>query len=71
MGQPVIRELYGTMIHFKASEAILATINGTTKEAKEFAKGKPVRLLTLYDYIKMHEETTIRGISVSGLNINI
>lgn len=57
LGPSVIRELYGTMISEKANGAILATLEGVSSKAKEFAKNKPIKILTIDEIIEMHELT--------------
>lgn len=51
VGQPVIRDLYGTMIHNQAHEAYLVTTATITKQAQEWAQGKPIRLVDGYDLV--------------------
>lgn len=46
-----VRELYGTLVHYRASEAWLVASRGFHRGAKEFAKGKPIRLLTIRDVL--------------------
>lgn len=58
VSQKVVRELYGSMIHFNANNSILATIIGGSQATKEFCKGKPIKLLTMYDYIKMQDKVS-------------
>ncbi len=43
----IIRELYGTMIHEKADEAWLVTTSGFYSGARDFARDKPIRLITI------------------------
>jgi restriction endonuclease Mrr len=43
----VVRDLYGTMIHEKADEGWLVTTSGFYSGAREFAQGKPIKLLTI------------------------
>lgn len=45
VGAPVIREMVGVQTHLGADGIIVATTAGFTKEAKAFAKGKPITLL--------------------------
>jgi HJR/Mrr/RecB family endonuclease len=52
----VVRELYGTLKHFGAAQAILASTSGFTKGVFEFAKDKPIRLLDLNGIIAMHKK---------------
>jgi restriction system protein len=44
VGEPVVRELYGTLIHERADCAWLATTGGISKRAREWAAGKPIEL---------------------------
>ncbi|MDM8520154.1 restriction endonuclease [Anaerolineales bacterium HSG6] len=48
VGQPTIRDLYGTMQHNKAADAYLVTTATVTKQAQEWAKGKPIHLVDGY-----------------------
>lgn len=48
----VVRDLYGTMIHFKADEAWLVTTSGFHKGAKSFAESKPIRLITIAELLE-------------------
>lgn len=49
----VVRELYGTLIHQKADEAWLVTTSGYYSGAKQFAQGKPIKLLTIRQLIAL------------------
>jgi hypothetical protein len=49
----VVRDLYGTMIHRKASSAIVACTSGFSKEARKFALGKPISLIGLEEIIQL------------------
>ena len=46
VGEPVVRDLYGTMTHEEAQKAYLITTGGFTTQAMIWAEGKP---LILYD----------------------
>lgn len=43
----VVRDLFGTMMHFEADEAWLVATSGFYSGAKDFAQGKPIKLLTI------------------------
>ena len=58
VSQEVARDLYGSMMHFKANNSILATIIGGTKPTIEFCKRKPIRILTMHDYIEMQDRVS-------------
>lgn len=45
VGQPVVRDLYGAMIHAEANEAMLVTTGVISQPAEAWAKGKPIRLV--------------------------
>ncbi|MEM7535456.1 MAG: restriction endonuclease, partial [Chloroflexota bacterium] len=54
VGQPTIRDLYGTMFHNNADEAYLVTTAMLTRQAQEWAQGKPIHLIdgfTLVEWI--------------------
>lgn len=53
VGVPIVREMYGVMYHYKATGVIIITSSGFTKEAKEFAKGKRIELVTGDDLFVM------------------
>lgn len=46
VGEPVVRDLYGTMLHEDAARAYLMTTGSFTRQATDWASGKP---LLLYD----------------------
>jgi hypothetical protein len=45
VGEPVVRDLYGTMIHMGATHAYLITTAGFSQEARRWAAGKPITLI--------------------------
>jgi restriction system protein len=45
VGEPIVRDLYGTMIHAGATHAYLITTAGFSAEAKRWAIGKPITLI--------------------------
>ncbi len=46
VGEPIVRDLFGTMLHEGAQRAYLITTGGITKQAVDWADGKPI---VLYD----------------------
>lgn len=44
VGEPVVRDLYGTLIHERADYGWLATSGGVSRQAREWAAGKPLEL---------------------------
>ena len=55
VGPAVARELYGSMVAFRAKGAILACTGGFTRGVYEFVRGKPIRLLDASAIAKMAE----------------
>ncbi len=51
VGQPVVRDLYGTMLHNRAKESYLVTTAIITAQARSWAKGKPIHLVDGYDLV--------------------
>ncbi len=45
VGQPVVRDLYGVMLHTGAVEAYLVTTGTVTAAARRWAEGKPIHLI--------------------------
>jgi restriction system protein len=50
VGEPIVRDLYGTMLHEGAQKAYLVTTGSYTTQAKTWADGKPI---ILYDGEKL------------------
>ena len=53
----VIRDMYGTMMHFKKKKAIVISTGGFTKGCYDFAKGKPIELWDVEKIIEKAKET--------------
>ena len=45
VGQPVVRDFYGALMHEKADRGLLVTTSRFSKQAIEFAGGKPIELI--------------------------
>ena len=45
VGQPVVRDLYGALMHVQADKGYVVTTGGFTKGALEFVEGKPIELI--------------------------
>jgi hypothetical protein len=45
VGEPAVRDLYGTYLHQKANGAILVTTGGVTRPARKFAEGKNIEFI--------------------------
>ena len=52
VGEPVIREFYGTLQHEKAHAGAIFALSGFSQPAKEWAKGKPIHLYSGEDFLK-------------------
>jgi hypothetical protein len=55
VGEPTVRDLYGTLIHENGDHAWLVTTGGISRQAYEWAAGKPIDLwdgLRLVDFAK-------------------
>jgi restriction endonuclease Mrr len=52
VGPASVRELYGTLMHERAHEGWLVALAGFSGAAKEFAAGKPLRLLDVDTLIR-------------------
>jgi restriction system protein len=61
VGVSIVRELYGVMTAAKASHGILATFGNFTLEAKNFAKGNPIHLITGNQLVKLISEVKKNG----------
>jgi len=58
VGPAVARELYGTLKHFRAPAAILASTSGFTKAVRAFARNKPIVLMDLSDIVALQERNS-------------
>lgn len=45
VGASVVREVVGVMLHHRASGAYVVALSGFTKPARDFAEGKPIKLV--------------------------
>ena len=62
VGPAVARELYGSMVAFRAKAAILACTGGFTRGVHKFVEGKPIRLLDASAIAKIAEGEMIDDI---------
>jgi restriction system protein len=44
VGEPIVRDLYGTLMHERANYGWLATTGGISRQARGWATGKPIDL---------------------------
>lgn len=69
VGQPTVRDLYGTLLHNNADEAFLVTTAQITRQARDWAFGKPIRFVdgfTLVDWVLAEGEKPRRRWFFSG-----
>ena len=52
VGEAIIREFYGTLLHEKAHQGAIVAASGFSKPAIEWAKGKPIVLYSGEDFLK-------------------
>jgi predicted RNA-binding Zn-ribbon protein involved in translation (DUF1610 family) len=52
IGPGAVRDLYGALLHAGATEAWLVSLAGFSIAAREFAAGKPIRLLTISEFLR-------------------
>jgi len=53
VGAPAVRDFYGTLVHHGAVRGLFVTTSGFSKEARDFAEGKPIALIDGSDLINM------------------
>jgi restriction system protein len=52
VGEPILRDLLGTMVHFKADGGIVATTGNISRQARSWLKGKPIRIYKLDEIVE-------------------
>lgn len=60
VGAPVVRDLYGAMVHAHAVEAYIVTTATISAPAQAWAQGKPIHLVdghTLVEWMQVYKET--------------
>lgn len=53
VGEPVLRDLYGTMYANEAHGGIVITTGNVSRQAKLWAKDKPIRIIELHELMKL------------------
>lgn len=56
VGQPVLRDLYGTMQHERASSGVVVTTGKVSQQAKEWMVDKPIRIIELSELLSLIRE---------------
>ena len=52
VGEPVIRDLYGTVLHEKADKGILVTSSYFSRPARRWVRNKPIQLLEGKEFLR-------------------
>lgn len=47
VGEPVLRDLYGTMMHFECDGAVVVTTGRVSSAAKAWVRGKPIEVIEI------------------------
>jgi restriction system protein len=77
VGAPIIREMFGLMTAEKADESIIVTSGKFTRDAQEFAIGKPIQLingpqlLDLIHAVQKHPVSVKRANEVSPIDASV
>lgn len=66
VGLGVIRDFFGVVDDVKPDEAIVITCNGFTKDARQYAKGKNIKLAILRAHRPEDDEGTIKSVEVTA-----
>lgn len=70
VGEPVIRDLYGTMLHHKCQRALLITTGRVTDPARQFARNKPIDMLDGTELLLLLADRQIDLREVAGLLVH-
>ncbi len=65
-GPAVVRELFGSMVHYRADGAILACTGGFTDGVIDFVRGKPIKLLSSWDIARLAEAIDVKPPDITG-----
>lgn len=47
VGEPILRDLWGNIVHHHADEGIVVTTGSVSRQARDWASGKPIRIIEL------------------------
>lgn len=56
VGEPVLRDLWGSIAHHEADEGIVVTTGSVSRQAREWASGKPIRIIELTELTELVRE---------------
>jgi HJR/Mrr/RecB family endonuclease len=57
VGQPAVRDLYGTILHEHAQGGILVTTGRVSRQAREWASGKPIQFVEIEEILRLVRQT--------------
>jgi restriction system protein len=57
VGEPIVRDLFGTMLHERAQRAYLITTGSITQQARDWSRGKPIILYDGEGLVKLIRRT--------------
>lgn len=60
VGEPVVRDLYGTMIHENMNRAYLATTGRISRQAHKWSRGKPIELLDGERLVRLAQDVGVK-----------
>jgi restriction system protein len=55
VGQPVLRDLFGSMRHNEAMDGIVVTTGSVSASARQWVSGKPIRIIELAELVELLE----------------
>jgi hypothetical protein len=66
IGPGPVRDVFGTLKHFRARDAWVVSLAGFTTGARRFAEGKPIRLLTIAEILREDPEAAEQALAADG-----
>jgi restriction system protein len=66
VSRPGLQQIFGVLRHKRASEAFVVTTGGFSRQAREFAEGKPMHLIDLLMLVQMAESAFTEEFIRSG-----
>jgi HJR/Mrr/RecB family endonuclease len=69
--EPALRDFYGAMKHSNFTQGIYVTTSNYTKPARDFAKGKNIRLMDGRDTLKMLRSTIMSDFVLKGRTVTL
>lgn len=70
VGVKVVREMYGLLAHHDADEVKIASLGAYTREAEQFAAGKPIELIDGETLLAMIREVQAANVAAPVLTLN-